>query len=233
MNDKLKQVLIGVAKGSISALPFFGGALNEALFEIRGRIAQNRINNFVESFLVNLNDLGITLNEEVIRSEDFNDIYAAIIKRVVDTKNEHKLGIFKDILASILTTTYQSDFTETFLDLVTRLDFMEIEILKMFEHTGRSGSMDISEEDDGSVSMLTSASYKNQIIEKIGIESIHLSTIESHGKYEFYMCDLISKALLIDTKTTGNTVNDLSKEGLTHLYITDFGKEFLRFIRNN
>jgi hypothetical protein len=233
MNDKLKQVLIGVAKGSIAALPFFGGALNEALFEIRGRIAQNRINNFVESFLVNLNDLGITLNEEVIRSEDFNDIYAAIIKRVVDTKNEHKLGIFKDILASILTTTYQSDFTETFLDLVTRLDFMEIEILKMFEHTGRSGSLDISEEDDGSVSMLTSASYKNQIIEKIGIESIHLSTIESHGKYEFYMCDLISKALLIDTKTTGNTVNDLSKEGLTHLYITDFGKEFLRFIRNS
>ncbi|MGE6666713.1 hypothetical protein [Paenibacillus xylanexedens] len=119
MKDKLKQVLIGVAKGSISALPCFGGALNEALFEVRGRIAQNRINNFVESFLVNLNDLGITLNEEVIRSEDFNDIYAAIIKRVVDTKNEHKLGIFKDILASILTTTYQSDFTETFLDLVT------------------------------------------------------------------------------------------------------------------
>ncbi|MGE6669696.1 hypothetical protein [Paenibacillus xylanexedens] len=110
---------------------------------------------------------------------------------------------------------------------------MEIEILKMFEHTGRSGSMDISEEDDGSVNMLTSASYKNQIIKKIRIESIHLSTIESHGKYEFYMCDLISKALLIDTKTTGNTVNDLSKEGLTHLYITDFGKEFLRFIRNS
>lgn len=73
MNDELKQVLIGIAKGSIAALPYFGGALNEALFEVRGRIAQNRINNFVESFLIHLNDLGITLNEEAIHSEDFND----------------------------------------------------------------------------------------------------------------------------------------------------------------
>ncbi|WP_328800452.1 hypothetical protein T3H97_17980 [Paenibacillus sp. LX16] len=234
MNNKLKHVLIGMAKGSISAaFPCIGGALNEALFEVRGRIAQHRINNFVESFLIQLNDLGIIVDEKIISSEDFNDIYAAIIKRVVDTKNEFKLKIFKDILASMLTTPYQSDFTETFLDLVTRLDFMEIEILKMFEHTGRSGSMDISEGYDGSISMLNSTSHKDQIIEKIRVESAHLSIIESHGKYEFYICDLISKALLIDTKTTGNTYNDLAKEGLTHLYITDFGKEFLKFIRNS
>lgn len=233
MNDKLKQVMIGIAKGSIAALPYLGGVFNEALFEVRGRIAQNRINNFVESFLGHLHELGITLNEEVIHSEDFNDIYAAIIKRVVDTKNEHKLKTFRDILTSTLTTTYQSDFNETFLDLVTRLDFMEMEILKMFEHTGRSGSMDIIEGDDSSISILTSASYNENIIQKIKAESSHLSTIESHGKYEFYICDLISKALIIDTKTTGNTYKDLEKEGLTYLYITDFGREFLRFIRNS
>ncbi|WP_018883094.1 hypothetical protein [Paenibacillus massiliensis] len=233
MNNKLKQVLIGVAKCSISAaFPYLGCALNEALFEVRGRIAQDRINQFVESFLAHLNDLGVTLDEDIISSEDFNDIYAAIIKRVVDTKNEHKIKIFRDILTSSSITTYQSDFIETFLDLVTRLDFMEIEILKMFEHTGRSGSMDISEDDNGSISILTNASYKDKIIEKIRVESVHLSTIESHGKYEFYICDLISKALLIDTKTTGNTYKDLAKEGLAHLYITDFGREFLRFIRN-
>jgi hypothetical protein len=234
MNNKLKQVLIGVAKSSIAAaFPYLGGVLNEALFEVRGRIAQDRINQFVENFLAHLNDLGVTLDEEIISSEDFNDIYAAIIKRVVDTKNEYKLKTFRDILTSTLTTTYQSDFNETFLDLVTRLDFMEMEILKMFEHTGRSGSMDIIEGDDSSISILTSASYKDKIIQKIKAESTHLSTIESHGKYEFYICDLISKALIIDTKTTGNTYKNMEKEGLTHLYITDFGREFLRFIRNS
>lgn len=232
MNYKLKEVLIGITKAGISSLPYAGGALNEALFEVRGRIAQKRINDFVESFLVYLNNLGFTLDEDTIISEEFNDIYAAIIKRVVDTRNEHKLKIFRDILISGSSTTYQSDFNETFLDLVTRLDFIEIEILKLFEHTGRSGSMDVSEVYSGSVSMVTSASYKNKIIEKIKEESSHLSTIEAHGKYEFYICDLISKALLVDTKTIGNTYKDLEKEGLTILYITDFGKEFMRFIRN-
>lgn len=32
------------------------------------------------------------------------------------------------------------------------------------------------------------------------------------------------------TKTVGITVGDMAKEGLTILYITDFGKEFLKFI---
>lgn len=232
MNYKLKEVLIGITKAGFSALPYAGGALNEALFEVRGRIAQKRINDFVESLLAHINNLGFTLDEDTIISEEFNDIYAAIIKRVVDTRNEHKLKIFRDILISGSTTTYQSDFNETFLDLVTRLDFIEIEILKLFEHTGRSGSMDVSEVYSGSVSMVTSASYKEKIIEKIKEESSRLSTIEAHGKYEFYICDLISKALLVDTKTIGNTYKDLEKEGLTILYITDFGKEFIRFIRN-
>lgn len=60
-----------------------------------------------------------------------------------------------------------------------------------------------------------------------------MTTIEIEGKYEFYICDLISKSLLIDSKNIGNTYNDLGKEGLTILYIIDFGKEFLRFIHSD
>ncbi|NOJ73383.1 hypothetical protein [Paenibacillus alvei] len=232
MNNKLKEVLIGLAKASFSALPTVGGLFNEVIFDIRGRIVQKRVNDFVESLLVCLNDLGIVLEESVIKSEEFNDIYIAIIKRVVDTKSEYKLKIFQDILVSNSSISYQSDFRETFLDMVTRLDFIELEILKMFEHTGRSGSMDIEEGCDGCVSMLTSASYKERIIERIRVEFPHNSKMEIYGKYEFYICDLISKSLLIDTKTVGNTYVDLEREGLTILYITDFGKEFMKFIRS-
>lgn len=232
MDNIVKESLIGLTKAGISVIPFAGGAINEALFEIRGRIAQRRINDFVESFLIYLNELGINLDEDTITSDEFNDIYVSIIRRVADIKSEHKLRIFKEILVANGLSIYESDFKETFLDLVTKLDFLEVEILRLFENTGRSGSMDIGEGDDGTIITLTSASHKEKIIDKIKKELPQLSTIDAHGKYEFYICDLISKALLVDMKTVGTTFKDIGKDGLTVLYITDFGKEFLKFIRN-
>jgi hypothetical protein len=233
MDKMMREALIGLTKAGISLIPFAGGAINEAMFEIRGRIAQRRINEFVESFLSYLNEIGVNLNEDVITSDEFNDIYMSIIRRVADIKSEHKLRIFREILAANGVSMYQSDFRETFLDMVTKLDFLEIEILKLFENTGRSGSMDIVKGSAGTVVTLTTDSHKEKIIEKIQQESPHFSSLEAHGKYEFYICDLISKALLIDTKTVGATLKDIGREGLKFLYITDFGKEFLKFIRNN
>ncbi|SDR96412.1 hypothetical protein SAMN05444162_0439 [Paenibacillaceae bacterium GAS479] len=230
MDNPLKETLIGIFKASISLFPY-GGALNEGLFEIRGRIAQKRINDFVDSFLLYLKSLELEYDENAISSEEFNDIYSAIIRRVIDTNNKDKLNVFRDILVNSLTVNYQSDFKETFLDLINRLDFIEIEILKMYENTGRSGSMDISEGMDGCLNMLTIATYKDRIIKRIKDNYTNITTIEAHGKYEFYICDLISKSLLIDQKSIGNTIQDLGREGLTSLYITDFGKEFLRFIK--
>lgn len=232
MDNKLNEILTSIAKASISTVPYIGGALNEVLFDYRSRIAQKRINNFVESFLIHLSTSGFEFHENIINTEEFNDIYFAIIKRVIDTRSEHRLLIFRDILVASITKDYQSDFKETFLDLVNRLHFIELKILKLFEETGRSGSMDIVEGSDGSVSILTSASYKEKILEIISENLEHLSTIEVHGRYEFYICDLISKALLVDVKTVGNTYKDLEREGLNMLYITDFGKEFMRYIRN-
>ncbi|WP_342576698.1 hypothetical protein [Paenibacillus sp. FSL M8-0142] len=126
---------------------------------------------------------------------------------------------------------YQSDFKETYLDLVTRLDYIELKILTLYENTGREGSMDIGDGSDSATSILTSASYKERIIKLIRREASYLSTIEVHGRYEFYICDLISKSLLVDTKMIGNTYKEAGQEGLNILYITDFGKEFMKFIR--
>ncbi len=230
MNDQIKESLIGITKASISSIPIAGGMLNELLFDIRGRIAQNRINRFIESFLQHLTEIGVTINYDHFTTESFNDIYFSIIRKVTETNSEHKLMIFKKVLASNVDCIYESSHRETFLDLVLRLDHIQIEILRLFRETGRSGSLDIDDGFQGSISEITSKSCKQEIIETIKKYQPDMSTLNLEGKYEFYICDLISKSLLVDKKTAGNTLDDLSHDGFTVLYITDYGKEFLNFI---
>ncbi|MDY8025807.1 MULTISPECIES: hypothetical protein [Paenibacillus] len=225
MEDKLKQSLIGLTKSSISVVPYVGNLLNEMCFEIRGRIAQNRVNNFVNSFVSYVRDLGLLISEDTISSEAFNDIYISIIKKVMDTNNEQKLDIFREILKANITQAYESDFRETFLDLVCKLDFVEIEILKIYKDTGRVIS------GNGAVCGRTSQSFEDVIKLNIRTYNPHLSIFEVDGRYEFYISDLISKSLLIDTKTISNKWKDVGGEAFKVLSITDFGKEFLKFIQ--
>lgn len=75
MSSTTKELMIGVLKSGLSAIPVAGGALNEVLFEIRGRIAQQRLNDFTNSFIDSIRDLGIYIDKEKITSENFNDIY--------------------------------------------------------------------------------------------------------------------------------------------------------------
>ncbi|TWH58138.1 hypothetical protein DesLBE_2444 [Desulfitobacterium sp. LBE] len=51
MDNNKRELLIGVLKSGIAAIPHVGEALNEVLFEIRGRIAQKRLNDFTNSLL--------------------------------------------------------------------------------------------------------------------------------------------------------------------------------------
>lgn len=231
MNDKTKEILVGVVKSGFSAIPFAGGVFNEICFDIRSRIVQQRLNNFTDSLLDYLKEMGLDIDEGLITSESFNDLYISILKRVTETSCKHKLNIFRDILTNNISKPYESNFRETFLDLVNKLDYIEIEILQMYKETGRFGSMDIAEGNVGSVSSVVRISYEKDIKQRIRENSPELSTIEIEGKYEFYICDLTSKSLLVDSKVIGNTYNDIAMKGLSMLYISDFGKEFLKFIR--
>ncbi|MBY6930899.1 hypothetical protein [Clostridium botulinum] len=205
MNKNVEEILVGITKGAISAVPCVGGALNEFLFEIRGRIAQDRINNFVDSFIQYINEVGTPVDEEALTSENFNDMYVSITRHVIECKSQYKIDIFKRILESNLRINYESDFRDTFLELVNKLDCMEFEILKMFKDTGRRGSMDIPEGTNGCVSTTESISCKDTIINRIKESNAEISNLEAVEKYEFYICDLISKSLLVDSKTIGNT----------------------------
>lgn len=69
MNNIKKWLLFGVLKSGISAIPYAGGFLNEFLFEIRSRIAQQRLNDFTNSLVKSIKDLGINIDENIITSE--------------------------------------------------------------------------------------------------------------------------------------------------------------------
>ncbi|BCZ46980.1 hypothetical protein psyc5s11_30470 [Clostridium gelidum] len=231
MDNKSKELLVGLLKAGISDIPLVGGLLNEVCFEIRGRIAQKRVNDFTNSFIAYISELGLNIDENVMTSEEFNDIYISILKHVIETKCEHKLKIFREILKSNTINPCESNFKETFLELVKKLDYIEIEILKIYKDTGVEGNIGVPEGNDIFVSSRKSRSCKEVITENIKESNAELTALEIEGKYEFYICDLISKSLLIDTKTTGNIYGDLKKDAFTMLYITYFGKEFMKFIQ--
>lgn len=85
------------------------------------------------------------------------------------------------------------------------MDFLEVEILNLFKDTGRTGSMDIENGYNGAVSSIISKSCEGEIKQRIHEQFPELTRIEVEGKYEFYICDLIPKSLLVDSKSTGNT----------------------------
>ena len=224
MKDKIlietiaEKALTGIASGS----ELFG-----TFFIARDRISKNRIYNFVNEFFDYMCELGIKINSNGIADETFSDIFYAILRNVTSTKSQKKIKIYKDILARNYVNPVQYDFLEAFLDLVNKLDSIEIEILIKYANTGHSGSMDPKPDAAGCVSDLTFANYREEIKKIIQKQSPKFETVQVEGRYEFYICDLISKSILVDKMSTGNY---FGASGFEYLYITDFGKDFLEFI---
>lgn len=127
----LREVGISATKGAIGAIPFVGTVLNEVIFESRGRIKQERVNKFIEM----LQDFMGTVSEESInfqhlKSDEFSDIFESILKRIAYTRSEEKMKRFRKVLVSEMQNPSDTDFTETFLDIISRLEEVQIKILR-------------------------------------------------------------------------------------------------------
>lgn len=127
----IREVGISVTKGAIGAIPFVGTALNESLFECRARIKQERVNKFIkmlQEFMVTVSDKDIDFKH--LKSDEFSDIFESILKRVAYTRSEEKMKRFRKVLVSEMQNPTNTDFTETFLDIISRLEEVQIKILK-------------------------------------------------------------------------------------------------------
>ncbi|WP_432633909.1 hypothetical protein, partial [Brachyspira sp.] len=129
VSNNMEEVGISICKSILSSVPY-GAVLNEVFFDYRARIKQNRLNNFIETLDKRLIEIGIK-TEDINDNEDFMDAFELVIKKVIDTKAEYKINIFRDILINQLDTEKQIDtgLLDTFLDIIYKMSEIEIKIL--------------------------------------------------------------------------------------------------------
>jgi hypothetical protein len=125
------QTTISTLKSLISAIPIVGGAMNEFLFETRGRIKQDRINKFVEAFAKYLAELmPVELHISQIEKEEFGDFFEEVIIKVAKTKSEIKKETFKKLLANQIVKPKDFDYAGLLLETIGNLHEEQIPILQ-------------------------------------------------------------------------------------------------------
>lgn len=133
MQDKeiAVQTTISTLKSLIGAIPVVGGAMNEFLFETRGRIKQDRINKFVEAFANYLSELKpVQLHISQIEKEEFGDFFEEVILKVAKTKSEIKKETFKKLLANQIVKPKNFDYAGLLLEIIGNLHEEQIPILQ-------------------------------------------------------------------------------------------------------
>ena len=249
-----KEIIISSAKSIFGVIPFGGAALDELIFEYNGRIKQNRLNRFVEILAENFNE-NTEINLDNIKTEDFNDLFESVLRRVVQTKSERKLVRFKDILIKELNSpTAESEVIDHYLDLISSLTEEELTILYNHRHFTEEFEEHIDElnrHKDNLTSLQEQLKKQTLVIGESEYQKPYdqlkityakkkefVKSFNKFKKAEFYQLDaknfvfykqrLFSKGLLID-----NGMNRIGGVPFGNMTITEFGLEFIEFIRNS
>lgn len=141
--ELLKEGGLAALKGLIGAIPFAGTALNEAFFEARGRIKQNRVNSFIENFgefLSNFKEEELNLDQ--IREEDFSDFFEQLMVNISKTRSEAKKKAFQSLLANQLKNPKPIDYAEVILEITNSLQEKQIPILLNLNESFNSNYVD-------------------------------------------------------------------------------------------
>lgn len=113
----------------LSGFSTVGTVLSELIFERHQREKQNRINSFIELFA---RELEIDLDDnkkDVVLSIEFGDLLDSVLRRVSRTSSQDKRHRFKKVLLNHFKNPISIDFTETYLDLINKLNETHLKIL--------------------------------------------------------------------------------------------------------
>tara|TARA_R110002072_G_scaffold7473_10_gene40187 strand:- start:2863 stop:3660 length:798 start_codon:yes stop_codon:yes gene_type:complete len=248
------KVLFGI-------IPYIGDALDEVVFEHRSRIKQNRINQFVESFKEFYKSLNIKqVKIDDIKSEEFGDVFEAILRSVANNRSKHKIEHFKNILANQIQHANYTDFTETYLDIVSKLNEVQISILKSHNEIKTPIEELTKKEEQLTETIKKLKKIKEGLIDKAKIKRLNKNESIAEKEYEIAKSELERKKIqdsIKDKDVIRNSefyslkqgdyifyIQDLVSKSLLvdegigkHDYkpyrlmtISEFGKKFLEFL---
>ena len=245
-----KELLISSIKSIFGTIPVAGTALTEVFFEYSSSVKQKRLNKFVEllsDYFTKSSDVSV----KNIKTEDFSDLFEAVLKRVVTTKSFQKLTRFRDILVKEMgNLTEETELIDLYLDLITTLSEEELIILEKHKYFDQSFDNErgrLSDLNDkyrialknqkNEAVIFGQSKYENECLRlKNEIEKIEnkhkpiliFKNANYYGieesKFYFYKQRLSSKGLLVDYGRIGAAPFNI-------MYITEFGKEFINFIK--
>jgi hypothetical protein len=121
---------LSVLKGLIGAIPYAGTAINEVLFEARGRLKQERVNSFIEEFSAYLNKFKEDdLNIDQIKSEEFGDLFEELLVAISKTRSIEKRKAFRNLLVNQLLSPNPIDYSLLILEITSSLQEAQIPII--------------------------------------------------------------------------------------------------------
>ena len=198
-----------VVRGLVGAIPYVGTLLNEAIFEGRARLKQERLKKFVEDLADSLQNLeSDKIDVAYIQSAEFVDFLEDVLIRAAKTRAEEKRKKLAAVLAGRLQNAEGTPFDDRFLDLLIALSDIQVRILA--EHLRAAEEREKSKQD------ATDASTEHRQPSYYDL---------SDSEYRFLVQDLISKALLY-THAVGRGNLGVFQV----LEVTELGRAFVRFL---
>jgi len=205
-----REVAISVVKSAIAAIPFVGQALNEALFDARSRIKQNRLNAFFQSVATSVAALQESaLDRDYITSEEFSDLMEDLTHRVANTRAHEKRERFRRVLLTAMQGRRSPNFEPMYLTILQEITEEELCVLAGFHHVYRE-RLKRPNEDLGIAPIDYSAS-------EIGGHAPHI--------YRTLLQSLIRKGLLFD-----DSHGRLSTDPYVVVEYTDLGMAFYEWL---
>jgi len=133
IRSEIKNELYTVAAKTLVSIAI-GPFLTEAIFELRGKLKQKRVNEFVESLAKHL-EIAHTLDIEKspLGTEAFSDIWENVLLKVSRTRSQKKVEIFRSLLMHHILTASDPDLLEMYLEIIERINEKQILILSGLE----------------------------------------------------------------------------------------------------
>jgi len=205
-----------VIRGLVGAIPYVGTALNEAIFDLRARLKQERLERFVAYLVENLQTLEADkIDAAYLQSEEFVDFLEDVLIRAARAKGEEKRRKLAAVLAGRLQhaegTSFDDRFDDRFLDLLLSLSEAQVRILSEHLHATEGREQATQDAVNAGAEFRQPAFY--------GLRD---------SEYRFLVQDLISKTLLYD-----GGMNYLGAQVFQFLKITELGQAFVQFLEQS